>query len=257
MAKNRPLRGVKYRLGHVDAVISDLIDARGVVDILEIGCGFGLPMLELKRKFGDKVNLTGINRDAKFNDPRRALVEGVKKRCFWPWEIYTYEKKYGFPTYVNCDAGAGLPFPGRSFDFIYSIATTFFVPDKLNLLSEANRVLKDDSTARIHFVLRASEACAPSQLPDAQFDNLCEIASATGDLLDTRRFLEGHSGISFQKSPCGDAEFLELKKSRALAFQARFLDGVFLTEINPAWIAYVRSRYQVMASAIPDEFHGS
>lgn len=257
MAKNRPLRGVKYRLGHVDAVISDLIDARGVVDILEIGCGFGLPMLELKRKFGDKVNLTGINRDAKFNDPRRALVEGVKKRCFWPWEIYTYENKFGFPTYVNCDAGAGLPFPDRSFDFIYSIATTFFVPDKLNLLSEANRILKDDSTARIHFVLRASEACAPSQLPDAGFDNLCEISAATGEVLDTKQFLATHSGISFQKSPCGDAEFLELKKSKPLDFQTRYLDGVFLNETNAAWISYVRSRYQLASSATKDDAHDS
>lgn len=244
MAKNRPLRGVKYRLGHVDAVISDLIDARGVVDILEIGCGFGLPMLELKRKFGDNINITGINRDAKFNDPRRALVEGVKKRCFWPWEIYIYEKKYGFPTYVNCDAGAGLPFPDRSFDFIYSIATTFFVPDKLNLLSEVNRVLKDDSSARIHFVFRASEACSSSQLPAAEFDNLCEIVSMMGDVLDTRRFLEDHRGLSFEKSPCGDAEFLELKKGDPLNFNAEYLGGGFLNEVNPAWIPYVRSRYR-------------
>lgn len=254
MAKNRPLRGVKYRLGHVDAVISDLIDARGVVDILEIGCGFGLPMLELKRKFGDKVKITGINRDAIFNDPRRALVEGVKKRCFWPWEIFTYESKFGFPTYVNCDAGAGLPFPDLSFDFIYSIATTFFVPDKLNLLSEVNRILKDDSTARIHFVLRASEACAPAQLPDPGFDNLCEISSATGDVLDTKEFLAAHSGISFNKSPCGDAEYLELKKSKRLDFQTDYLDGVFLNKINPAWIPYVRSRYQMKSSSASENY---
>ncbi|MBJ7574391.1 class I SAM-dependent methyltransferase [Luteimonas sp. MC1828] len=224
-----------------------MIDARGVVDILEIGCGFGLPMLELKRKFGDSINITGINRDAKFNDPRRALVEGVKKRCFWPWEIYTYESKYGFPAYVNCDAGAGLPFPDQTFDFIYSIATTFFVPDKLNLLSEVNRVLKNESNARIHFVLRASESCAPSQLPHADCDNLCEISSAAGEVLDTRQFLESHSGIAFKKSPCGDAEFLELEKSQSLDFQTRYLDGVFLSEMNSAWTPYVRSRYQAMA----------
>lgn len=244
MAKNRPLRGVKYRLGHVDRVVSDLIDVRGAVNLLEIGCGFGLPMLELKRKFGGKLSITGINRDAMFNDPRRALVEGVKKRCFWPWELHTYEKKYGFPMYVNCDAGAGLPFPDRSFDFIYSIATTFFVPDKLNLLSEVNRVLKDDSIARIHFVLRASESCAPSQLPGEGFDNLCEISSAEGDVLDTRQFLERHDGISFNASSCGDAEYLELRKCDSLDFRTRYLDGIFLNELNPSWVSYVRSRYQ-------------
>lgn len=248
MAKNRPLRGVRIRLGPIDGIISDLIDSRGRANILEVGCGFGLPMLELKRKFGEKLSITGINRDAEFNDPRRALVEGLKKRCFWPWELRTYERKYGFPTYVNCDAGAGLPFPDRSFDFVYSIATTFFVPDKLNFLSEVNRVLKDDSIARIHFVLRASESCTAAMWPGKVFDNLCEITSPAGDVLATRDFLERHPGISFNKSLCGDAEYLELRKSESLDFQVRYLDGTFLSQINKSWIPYVRSRYQAAGS---------
>lgn len=246
MAKNRPLRAVLHRLGRVDLLIEKIIDERGTAEVLEVGCGLGLPMLELKKKFGPRLRITGINKDARFNQPGQALWEGVKKRCFWPWEPLLYERRFGFPNYVNCDASTGLPFADGSVDLVYSIATTFFLIDKLNFLKEVNRVLRSGCIARIHFTHSASESCHPDQLPASPYDNLCEIRDATGSVVDVEAFLNSHEFVRVVQQEGNRPKYLELtKQCPAIDFGVRFVEGYFLTEVNKAWVPYARSVYAI------------
>lgn len=244
MAKNRSLRAVCYRLDRIDQHIEQLIDQRGTVSVLEVGCGLGLPMLELKKRFRDRIRLTGINRDAKFNDPKRALWEGIKQFRFLPWEYFTYESRFGFPNYVNCDASLDLPFSDNTFDFVYSIATTFFLHDKIHFLEEVNRILRHQSTARIHFCHSAIENGTYPGSPEPPFDNLCEIRGQNGEPEDTISYLQSFKGIQFKRRSENHPHYLELEKINGLLdLGLELKESHWLSDINPDWIAYARGVY--------------
>lgn len=151
MARHRPLRNVYQRLGNFEPEIRDIIKSGQTPEILEIGCGFGLPMIQLIRRFHGKVRMTGINHLPEINDPKKALLEGVKRRALAPWVPFTHQLFYPFPHYTVCDASLTLPYPDNHFDFAYSMAATFFFSDRINFLQELNRILKPGAKARLHF----------------------------------------------------------------------------------------------------------
>ncbi len=244
MAKNRSLRGVHYRLGKIDSIIEQIIDENGHADVLEVGCGYGLPMLELKKRFKDKINIAGINKKAEFNLPKKALWEGIKQGRFYPWSYFLYEKRFGFPRYVNCDASLRLPFDDDSFDFIYSIASTFFFSDKIHFLQEINRILIPDRTARIHFGHSAIEAGHYKNEPDPPYDNLCEIRTSEGNVIDVEKYFESFNFMKMVEQEKTRPKYLEIHKiEREVDLGLTYLDSCLLTDINPNWIGFVRSVY--------------
>ncbi len=244
MAKNRSLRGVHYRLGKIDSIIEQIIDENGHADVLEVGCGFGLPMLELKKIFKDRINITGINRRAEFNLPKRALWEGIKQRRFYPWSYFFYEKRFGFPRYVNCDCSLNLPFDDYSFDFIYSIASTFFFNDKIHFLQETNRILRQDRIARIHFCHSAIEAGPYKNQPDPPFDNLCEIRERDGSVIGVEKYFEKFHFLQMVEQERGRPKYLELHKTeKEIDLGLTLLESCLLTDVNPNWTGFVRSVY--------------
>lgn len=244
MAKNRSLKAVIRRLGQIDQKIQQIIDKKGHANVLEVGCGFGLPMLELKKKFRNQITLTGINRDEKFNLPKKALWEGIKQMRFLPWDWITYEKRFGFPTYVNCDASLKLPFEGNSFDFVYSIATTFFLHDKIHFLEELNRILKPECEASVHFSHSAIEHGLYPEAPDAPYDNLCEIQNKDGTVVSVEKYFKKFACISLIDQENGKPTYLRLRKtSDEIDLGLTLVDSCWLPDINSKWIGYARGVY--------------
>lgn len=245
MAKNRPLRAVYRRLGRIDDIIAAAIAQGGKAKVLEVGCGLGLPMIELQRKFGKKLDITGINKDAKFNQPKQAMWEGLKKRALMPWVPLIHERQYGFPAYVNCDASKPLPFADDSFDLVYSIATTFFFHDKMSFLQEVNRILRPGGVARLHFSWSMGEFHNYAKMPPAPYDNLCEIHGAGGEVITFPDFIRGIEGLTIVEQPDGKDPYLELhKRAEPLDFGLELAEGYFLNSVNPEWDPFVRSVYR-------------
>ena len=246
MAKNRPLRAVIRRLGRIDQLIQQVINKKGHANVLEVGCGFGLPMLELKKQFRNQITLTGINGDKKFNLPKKALWEGIRQMRFLPWDWLTYEKRFGFPTYVNCDASLTLPFDDNSFDFVYSIATTFFLHDKIHFLEELNRILTPDSVARVHFSHSAIENERYPGAPDSPYDNLCEIRSKDGTVISVEEYLQKFECINIIEQDDGKPNYLEHRKITGnLDLGLTLIESSWLPDINPNWIDYARGVYSL------------
>lgn len=246
MAKNRPLRAVYRRLGRIDAIIAAAIQRNGKARVLEVGCGLGLPMIELQRKFGSKLEISGINKDAKFNQPRQAMWEGVKKRALMPWVPLIHERQHGFPSYVNCDASQPLPFADGSFDLVYSIATTFFFHDKMGFLREVNRILRPGGIARLHFSWTLHEFANYPKMPPAPYDNLCEIRGGAGEIIPFPEFIRGMGGLEIVHQPEGKEDYLELhKQAEPLDFGLELVEGYFLNSVNADWDPFVRSVYAV------------
>ena len=95
--------------------------------ILDIGCGNGILLESLPKNmdyFGIDVSL--------------ALIDEAKKK---------YD---GFKERFSIFDGLKIPFPDKSFDFVFSIAVLHHIPGKglhLNHIKEITRVLKPDGRA--------------------------------------------------------------------------------------------------------------
>lgn len=246
MAKNRPLRAVYRRLDRIDGIISKAIRERGKADVLEVGCGLGLPMIQLMRRFGKKIEITGINKDAEFNQPSQAMWWGIRKLALMPWVPLIHKWQHGFPTYVNCDASKPLPFADNRFDLVYSIATTLFLHDKMGFLQEVNRVLRPGAIARLHFTYSLTEFPNYARMPPPPYDNVCEIRDAAGEVVPFEEFIKTYDNIKIVEQPDGKDPYLELRKtSSELDFGLTHVAGYFLNEVDPTWDEFAKSVYQM------------
>ena len=96
------------------------------LNILDVGYGLGVPILELAQRFGDSCQFTGI-------DPWEAAHE----RANWKKEIYSLDN-------VNLILGdaAQIPFEAESFDMVICNIGVNNFEDSQKVLSEIFRVLK-------------------------------------------------------------------------------------------------------------------
>ena len=117
--------------------------ATGDVCVLEIGCGIGNALAELAELFPE------------------AHFYGFNKRAF------PCQRLAGNISYVYGDAGCHLPFEDNSIDFVYSIHTFQFIADKVGLLNEVHRVLKESG----EFWFNISDT-----IDDLNGANLCTVS---------------------------------------------------------------------------------
>lgn len=131
----RGLSDVVHSLGDIRAFIRERLENNDNVRVLEIGCGIGNALVELKEEF-PQLQCWGFN---KHPFPCQNKMEGVH--------------------YIYGDAGVHIPLDDNSVDFIYSINTIQFIEDKLGLLFEAYRVLKPNG----EFVFRLTDSMSGLQ----------------------------------------------------------------------------------------------
>ncbi len=106
--KTRGFWSVNQRLGNIVIILRSFIKTRKKVSVLEVGCGYGIAMNELKEKFPE-LNVVGMNY-RKYPEQ----IKGLK--------------------YIYGDAGKKIHLPNNSIDLIYSIATLHSLEIKLNFL---------------------------------------------------------------------------------------------------------------------------
>ncbi|KNC55873.1 cycloartenol-C-24-methyltransferase [Thecamonas trahens ATCC 50062] len=96
------------------------------MDVLDVGCGVGGPMISIARFSG--ANLTGLNNNAyQISRGQKLVAEaGLAGRC-------------GF---VKADF-MHIPVEDASYDAVYEIEATCHAPDRVACYSEINRILKD------------------------------------------------------------------------------------------------------------------
>ena len=61
MVKTRGVKEANKKLGNIDRIISKLLKKKNKVKIFEAGCGYGKVMIELSKKYGNKIDITGMN----------------------------------------------------------------------------------------------------------------------------------------------------------------------------------------------------
>lgn len=201
-------------LSDVEQVLGDPVNTIHTLSkrptILEIGCGVGNALLDLKKIFPQSL-LIGMN--------------------FCPCD-----EKTG-PSYIHGDAGICVPLAAGSVDFIYSIHTVQFIRDKARLLSECHRILRIGGEMRIYIppLLKG----VPTNLA-----NPCSIQYKEQSISLTD-FLVGYYPAEFSVIKVREHSVLCLKKK----YPDMQLDLVLVDAdldygcFNPNYSRYVRSLY--------------
>jgi len=122
--RTRGLWSVKNRLGSIMPVLRQFLKEKSKVRVLELGCGYGRAMLQLKQKLPD-LEIIGMN-------------------------LQEYPEQHKEFRYIYGDAGRKIPLPDNSINFIYSIAAIHFVKDKAKFIEEAFRVLRPGGEFRVN-----------------------------------------------------------------------------------------------------------
>lgn len=146
MKKDRTIKEMDDYLENFSKEISKKINEKGKVIILDAGCGYGLVMAGLLKKFGNKVELIGYNLSKKDGTIKDLKDISLSRGIFSKDEI---KKVKNWPKIIYLDANKKLPFKENSFDFIISLASVYLYKEKIKFFEECNRILKKGGTAKI------------------------------------------------------------------------------------------------------------
>jgi len=143
--KTRGLREAGKNLGDIESIIENLLEKKARIKIFESGCGYGLLMMNLAKKYGPRVEIIGMNLKPKHGDEKKMIDLAMKKRVLSKEDL----KNFNLPKIIFGDAGVKLPFKSGSIDLVLSQISTPFYNDKMHFFEEVSRVLSKEGIARI------------------------------------------------------------------------------------------------------------
>lgn len=220
--RGRGLDELEKRVGPICELIGTrLIGAKRKVRLLEIGCGYGVVLAQLRRRFGDQVDLVGTNKVRSHGDRDTMVSAALVRGVFTPEEI----RSVRLPTIANCDVSDGLPFDAYSFDLVVSQMCIQYLPDKILFLREAARVLKAGGIAMIHTPLD----CASIPTP---YSPLLEIRKC-GAPLGLRDYLAKRTGQTCLQ--LGYHSSVHLTQCDNLGEDLELIHVIELISINSSW----------------------
>ena len=152
------------RIGGIFAEIDARLASREPVRVLELGCGYGTVLLELGQRYGSRVEAHGVNREHRDGNVDIFRRNGLERGLISPEEATTHP----MPAIAYVDVADGLPHPDGSVDVVYSQVAWRYFGNKIGVLREVSRVLRDDGVAKID-----AEELRPD-LP-AEYQRLVEI----------------------------------------------------------------------------------
>lgn len=231
-------RGLRKLDAHVGGITAD-IDARlsraNVVRILELGCGYGTALLELRARYGNRVELHGLNRFPHDGNAeilaRNAADHGIFESL--PADVRA------LPTIAYGDIAEGLPYPDDHFDIVYSQVAWLYFGRKLDVLREIGRVLHGDGLAKID-----ADELRPA-LP-SEYARLVEIWDG-GTVVPFAEYVARH-GMVLTAAPEGS--YLRFGKVASIAADVEPLFEIDLATINDDWDG-IKCVYRLRPPASP------
>ena len=225
MVKNRGLEEAKVKLGDLEKIIEKLLERKKVLNVFESGCGYGKVMVQLKKKFGKKINIMGMNLIKEHGDKKKLISFALEEGLIGPSEkIKLKDIKIIFG-----DAGERIPFKKGSIDLVYSQSSVYLYRDKMRFLEEVARVLAPGGKARITF------PDENRKLPE-DLRNLLRIYSEER-LVSFREFISRFKSIRVIKLK-GNRDVLEILPSN-LKFGLDLVSALDVHELNRNWFGVV------------------
>jgi len=237
--RGRGLADLERSIGGIVEDIEHRLAQRERVRVLELGCGFGMALLDLQQRFGDRVELHGVNREPNDGDAdvmRRTLRDrGSSAR--------PAASEADLPSIAYADIAQGLPFADRSFDVVYSQVAWLYFGNKVGVVRDVMRVLVDGGVARID----ADELRGGLPL---EYARLVEIWQE-GSILPFGDYARRH-GVAFMPAPEG--EYLHFGKQPSFGDDLEPVLEIELSTVHPEWDG-IKCVYRVRPPRVPVRDH--
>jgi len=208
------------RIGGIFAEIDARLDRRERARVLELGCGYGTVLLELDHRYGPRVEVHGINREHRDGNTDIFRRNGLERGLIAPENATTHP----LPTIAYVDVADGLPYADETFDVVFSQVAWRYFGNKIRVLREVSRILRDDGIAKID-----AEELRPD-LP-AEYQRLVEIWHE-GRLVTFHDYA-ARFGMQFVSSVEG--EYLRFRKSPRFGDDLERVVELDLAKLNPKW----------------------
>lgn len=211
------LEGALGRIGNLTNYVKQILKRKSKVKVLEVGCGYGRALLELKKIFGDRIEIAGTNLEKEYNlalTKKYAISQG----------LFFGDKN--LPKIYALDAGKKLPFKNKSFDFIFCQATMQYISDKILFIQETNRVLTKEGMAVLE--LQEFRDDHPREYRD-----MIEVWD-NGKKVNILSHLKKFKNIQIKKSTGRCWHYLIMKKNSNFNLNLRFVYFINLGEISPS-----------------------
>jgi len=181
---------------------------------------YGTVLLELQRRYGWRVEASGINREPGDGDADILLRNGIEQGLITADASLTPK----LPRITYVDVALGLPFADETFDIVYSQVAWLYFANKVAVLREVSRVLRDDGLAKID-----ADELRPG-LP-SEYQRLVEIWQ-DGRLIPFGDYLRRH-GMAFAAAP--DGKYLRFGKSPRFGEDLQLVLEIDLSELHAHW----------------------
>jgi ubiquinone/menaquinone biosynthesis C-methylase UbiE len=226
MVKTRGLKELNKKIGSVEKIIDRMLKKKKKLRIFESGCGYGKVLMELTKKYGEKVEIVGMNLKKLHGDKKNMIDLALKKGVVGKNDL----KSMKLPKIIYGDAGKKLPFKSKSIDLVYSQVSAQYYKDKLHFFEEVARILKKDGIARITKPFISGE-----QGITDEYREILQVFDE-GKKVDIWKFVKKFKYIKVKK-------YVEIKSGK-LDFKAKLVRSVNLNKINNKWFG-VQSIYEM------------
>lgn len=240
--RGRGMRDLDRTIGGVRAEIDERLARQDVVRVLELGSGYGTALLELRMHYGLRVELHGMNRLHDDGD-MEILTRNARERGLFGGTPDPRD----LPAMAYGDVAAGLPFPAKSFDLVYSQVAWLYFGNKVGVVRDVMRVLRHDGIAKID-----ADEVRPG-LP-VEYGRLVEIWE-DGVLVPFGEYARRY-GVSLSKAL--DGEYLRFGKQHGFGADLEPVLELDLSTLHAHWDG-IKCVYRVtaaqarVADCVPEE----
>jgi len=214
--KTRGLKEARKKLGNIDKVIDNMLKEKKKIKIFESGCGYGRLMMDLAVKYGNKVEIIGMNLKPSHGDKKMMIQNAIKEKIISKKDLENLK----LPKIIYGDAGEKLPFKTNSVDLVLSQTSSYLYKDKLHFFEEVARVLNKKGIARITFP-------ESSSIPK-EFLPLLRIYK-NGKIINFEKVIQKYKEIKSIKT--GKGKTIEIKSGK-LKFNVNFEASINLNNLD-------------------------
>lgn len=184
------------------------------IKILEIGCGFGQLLIDLAYVSKKDLSLYGVSKISNDVDLERALRIAKFKKTIPENCTLNLENIH----FLSFDAGKGLPFPDQSFDLVLSQVCIAYIPEKLFLIKEINRLLTSDGIGLLQVEF---ENFSDKGVLDKNLATL-EIEDEKGTI-DLETYFNKYPGLFYTRRKTGST--LKIQAVGVIEFNVEFISS--------------------------------